>query len=507
MSKMTQRREDRSARSGATLSEFGAGRRNFLAGAAIAAVGVVAVAAPARADDAGAAGAAGAAGTDSSSGDAAKGHPQAPLTVREGPISPLDREFNFDPAAGADNTSAIQAAINKAMTAPGGEVALPAGELYVSGLAVDYRGTPTQPVNGLPYGYAGPKIVGAGMRKTRVIQIAGSTNDIFTVCGQVDTNAGPANNNKATGVMLADFELTGTTGGGHGLYLRSLVNCEFRNLWIQKTGRSGIFRERATFVSGVNDEYSYANAFNKIKIVSAGGWGVEDSGLASIGGSMTNVEALSPALGGFLLAPTNMTLLDCQAIGGTVGLQSVRNQNLRSVNSGLTLLNFRSEGSRGPYEIKIDAGISHMIVNPNFFPTSGAHCLGVGVDNRGADFFVRNMTVVGGYFGVIRSQFPSQKAMVLGSDARSTRFITPTIELGAGVDDEYALVTDGGYRSSFDLPGTTSVAAQGYTTQNRFADAIPTPAAGQVNEGWEKSGAAWRKVAVFPDGHRVVIAS
>ncbi|RFA07798.1 hypothetical protein B7R54_00170 [Subtercola boreus] len=501
---MTERRAESKALKGAPLSEFGTGRRNFLAGAAIAAAGVVAAAAPARAD----------AATPDNTGTAAaaeaarKGGPhQTPITVTEGPISPLDPEFNFNQTPGADNTAAIQAAITKAMTAPGGEVALPAGELYVSGLAVDYRGTPTQPSNGLPYGYAGPKIVGAGMRKTRIIQIAGSTKDIFTVCGQVDDKSGPANNNKATGVMLADFELTGTPGGGNGLYLRSLVNCEFRNLWIQKTGKSGIFRERATFVGGVNDEYSYANAWNKIKIVAPGGWGVEDSGLASIGGSMTNVEAISPGLGGFLLAPTNMTLLDCQAIGGTVGLQSVRNQNLRSVNSGLTLLNFRSEGSRGPYEIKIDAGISHMIVNPNFFPTSGASCLAVGVDNRGSDYYVRNLTVVGGYFGVIRSQFPNQKAMVLGSDARSTRFITPTIELGAGVDDEYALVTDGGYRSSFDLPGTTSVAAQGYTTQNRFADAVPTPAAGAVNEGWEKNGATWRKVAVFPDGHRVVIAS
>jgi hypothetical protein len=470
-------------------------RRNFLlAAAAATAAGVVGGGtAPARASE-----------------PLARDAPPKPrptaITVTEGPISPLDHGFGFVDRAGADNTGAVQAAITKAMTAPGGEVSLPAGEIHVRSLSVDYRNSPVQPVNGLPYGYAGPKIVGAGMRQTKLVQIAGATEDVFTVTGQVDTKAGPANNNKATGVVLADFEITGTPTGGHGLYLRSLVNCEFRNLWIQRAGKSGIFRERATFVSGVNDEYSYANAFNKIKIVSPGGWGVQDSGLASIGGSMTNVEAISPGLGGFLLAPTNMTLLDCQAIGGTVGLQSVRNQNRRSVNSGLTLLNFRSEGSRDGYEIKIDAGISHMIVNPNFFPTAGAHCLGVGVDAAGPDFHVRNLTVVGGYFGVIRGQFPEQKAIKLGADSRSTRFITPTLELAPGVD-ETDLIDDRGYRSSFDLPGYRGMSPAGYTTQNRFAGTVPTPEAGSVNEGWEKAGDGWRKVAVFPDGHRVIIAS
>jgi hypothetical protein len=502
MSKKTPRSSDTAHENAPTATGQGSARRNFLTASAVAAAGAVAsvasIGSPANA------------ATDTSLAGKPKppkGPKPAAVTVNEGPISPLDPEFGFVDVAGADNTSAVQAAINKAMTAPGGEVSLPAGQIHVRGLSVDYRNSPVQPVNGQPYGYAGPKIIGAGMRQTKIIQIAGATEDIFTVTGQVGDKAGPANNNKATGVVLADFEMTGTTGGGHGLYLRALVNCEFRNLWIQKTGKSGIFRERATFVSGVNDEYSYANAFNKIKIVSPGGWGVQDSGLASIGGSMTNVEAISPGLGGFLLAPTNMTLLDCQAIGGTVGLQSVRNQNRKSVNSGLTLLNFRSEGSRNGYEIKIDAGISHMIVNPNFFPTSGAHCLGVGVDGLGSDFYVRNLTVVGGYFGVIRSQFPTAKAIVLGPDARSTRFITPTIELGSGVDDEASLIVDNGYRSSFDLPGYTSMAAAGYTTQNRFAGSVPTPAAGSVNEGWEQNGSGWRKVAVFPDGRRVTIAS
>ncbi|KQM60943.1 hypothetical protein [Agreia sp. Leaf210] len=509
MSKKTESQNDEPISSENRSDEKGTGRRLFLTGAAIAAAGVVTAVGPARI-------AAAAGMTASSASGAASGVVAAPpgpkppkqLTVNEKPISPLDPEFHYDRTPGADNTAAVQAAISKAMTAPGGEVSLPAGEIYVTALAVDYRNSPTQPVNGLPYGYAGPKITGAGMRQTKIIQIAGSTADIFTVCGQVDSNAGPANNNKATGVTIADLELTGTPGGGNGLYLRSLVNCEFRNIWMQKTGKSGIFRERATFVGGVNDEYSYANSFNKIKIVSPGGWGVQDSGIASIGGSMTNVEAISPGLGGFLLAPTNMTLLDCQAIGGTVGLRSVRNQTLRSVNSGLTLLNFRSEGSREGYEILVEAGISHMIVNPNFFPTSGAHCLGVGLGDENSDNYVRNLTVVGGYFGVI-SKFGDQKAMVLGPNSRNTRFVNPTIELGGGeaARTEESLISDGGYRTSFDLPGYTSMTPQGYTTQNRFADSIPTPAADQVNEGWEKNGSTWQKVAVFPDGRRVVIAS
>jgi hypothetical protein len=276
MSKKTPRSSDTTHENAPTATGQGSARRNFLTASAVAAAGAVAsvasIGSPANA------------ATDTSLAGKPK-PPKGPkptaVTVNEGPISPLDPEFGFIDVAGADNTSAVQAAINKAMTAPGGEVSLPAGQIHVRGLSVDYRNSPVQPVNGQPYGYAGPKIIGAGMRQTKIIQIAGATEDIFTVTGQVGDKAGPANNNKATGVVLADFEMTGTTGGGHGLYLRSLVNCEFRNLWIQKTGKSGIFRERATFVSGVNDEYSYANAFNKIKIVSPGGWGVQDSGLAS----------------------------------------------------------------------------------------------------------------------------------------------------------------------------------------------------------------------------------
>ncbi|PPH50674.1 hypothetical protein [Rathayibacter sp. AY1E1] len=468
-------------------------RRLFLAGGAAAL--------------AGAAGAVGAATPAAAAPPADAPGQKKRLTVTEGPISPLDKEFRWDDRAGADNTRAVQAAIDKAMTAPGGEVSLPAGEIRVTGLAVDYRGYPVQPENGPPYGYAGPKIVGAGMRQTRIVQIEGSTRDIFTVSGQTGDAAGPANNNKATGVVLADFEMTGTPSGGHGMSLRSLVNCEFRNLWIQKTGKSGIFRERATFVSGVDDEYSYANSWNKIKIVAPAGWGVEDSGKASIGGSMTNVEAISPGLGGFLLAPTNMTLLDCQAIGGTVGLRSIRNENRRSVNSGLTLINFRSEGSRDGWEVLIEAGTSHMIVNPNFFPTSGANCLGVGLTNGGADFEVRNLTVLGGFYGLSLGRFPQQKAIVLGSDSSQTRLVNPFIERGAAGVDEGSLIVDDGRLTSFELGRGRVERAAGYTTVARAPETIPTPPAGQVNEGWERSGDTWRKVAVFPDGHRVVIAS
>ncbi|MFG6475436.1 hypothetical protein ACFXP7_03515 [Microbacterium sp. P06] len=490
MSKMTDS-EQRSNR--ATNDEpRNPGRRTLLAGAAVTVGALATTMVPSAAQAA-----------ERQEGMVRPGRAQ----VTEKPISPLDAEFRWDSRAGADNTAAVQAAIDKAMRTPGGEVSLPAGEIRVRGLKVDYRGFPVQPVNGLPYGYAGPKIVGAGMRQTKIVQIEGATEDIFTVSGQVGDAAGPANNNKATGVTLADFEMTGTPTGGHGLYLRSLVNCEFRNLWIQRTGKSGIFRERATFVSGVDDEYSYANSWNKIKIVSPGGWGVEDSGLASIGGSMTNVEAISPGKGGFLLAPTNMTLLDCQAIGGSVGLRSVRNQNRSSINSGLTLLNFRSEGSRDGYEVLIEAGTSHMIVNPNFFPTSGAHCLGVGMTEQGPDFYVKNLTVVGGFFGLSADRFPNQKAIMLGSDSRGSRFVHPTIERWGNTRDEAEFIVDNGYRSSFELPGAVTEAPAGFTTVSRAPASIPVPAAGSVNEGWERSGDVWQKVAVFSDGRRVVIAS
>jgi hypothetical protein len=103
-------------------------RRLFLAGGAVAltgAAGAVATASPAAA----------APPAD------APGQKKR-LSVTEGPISPLDREFGWDDRPGADNTRAVQGAIDKAMTAPGGEVSLPAGEIRVTGLAVDYTGYP-----------------------------------------------------------------------------------------------------------------------------------------------------------------------------------------------------------------------------------------------------------------------------------------------------------------------------------------------------------------------------
>lgn len=96
----------------------------------------------------------------------AAAEPRRPGRIRvvDAPLSPLDREYGFDYTPGSDNTPAMQAVIDKAMTADGGQVVLPAGDIWVSGLSVDYRGYPTQNENGLPYGYAGPKITGAGMR-------------------------------------------------------------------------------------------------------------------------------------------------------------------------------------------------------------------------------------------------------------------------------------------------------------------------------------------------------
>ena len=357
-----------------------------------------------------------------------------------------------------DDTIAIQSALTAAMRAPGSSVVMPAGDFLVSTIGIDYSGAswPAQPESGAPYGYPCPEFRGMGPRKTRLIQKSGSTGPILTVKGKTGTASGPANNNKATGARISGMELVGTPSGGHGIHVQSAVNAAFENIWVRETGRSGVYLAREYFVSGVDDEYSYANSFARMKLVSNARWGVECSGTTSIGASMYDIEAIGNAHGGFKLAPTNMNLYGCQAIGnGTAnasgrGLLAVKNSNATSVNSALNLIGFRSEGNSAPggYEIEIESGIGYAINVPSFYPTTGAHCIGIGLKSYGTAAYVLSLQVLGGYFGTHPTDFPKQKAIVLGSDARDTLIMNPRFTYnGSGLTPE-ALIADSGFRTS-----------------------------------------------------------
>jgi hypothetical protein len=369
------------------------------------------------------------------------------------------RSFGAKGDGVTDDTAAVQACLNAAMVAGGATVYFPPGTYSVTSVGVDYSGSAwsAQPESGAPYGYAAPRITGAGVRHSRIVQRAGSTGDVFRIVGKTGTDAGPGNNNKVTGLVLEHLEIEGVSTGGHGIYLRTLVNCTVRNVWVRTPGKSGLYFARETFVSGVDDEYSYANTLREVKVVNAGGWGIEHSGTASIGGSYYDVEAIGCKLGGFKVAPTNLNLYGCQAIGCGLGLLegrgllSVRNANTSSVNSALNLVGFRSEGNgmAGSYEVEIQSGIGYAIETPSFYPTTGAHCLGVGLMANGSAGFVQALHVRGGFFGTSPASYPNQKAVVLGSDARDTLVDNPRFQYNGGVTTPDALITDGGFRSSF----------------------------------------------------------
>jgi hypothetical protein len=355
-----------------------------------------------------------------------------------------------------DDTIAINRALAASMAPDGAAVYFPPGDYSVTTIGVDYSGTAwaAQADSGAPYGYPGPRVYGAGSHKTRIVQRAGSTGDVFRVVGKTGTDAGPANNNKVAGLVLENLTIVGVAGGGHGLYLRTLVNCTFRNIAI-RTAKSGVYLARETFVSGVDDEYSYANSFHGVKLVSNREWGFECSGTASIGGSLYDVEAIGNALGGFKLAPTNMTLTGCQAIGNGKdliagrGLLAIANTNTTSVNSTLKLVNFRSEESSTPggYEIEIQSGISFSIDNPNVFATHGAHGIGLGLADGKK---VLGLHIEGGFYGVTPGS--GQKVLDIGPGAFDTNVKLGQINFSAdNIPSDF--IRDNGIRTSIEWPG------------------------------------------------------
>jgi hypothetical protein len=428
------------------------------------------------------------------------------------------RSFGAKGDGVTDDTAALQACIDQAMTMSGSSIEIHAGTFLVTNLGIDYSLAkwPTQAISGAPYGYAAPSIIGQGIKKTIIKQKAGATGDLFVVSGKVGTQAGPANNNKVTGAELADLELLGNKTGGHGLRIRSLVNSSFKNLWVSDAGKSGIYFERETFVSGVNDEYSYSNTFTNVKVKTNGRWGIECSGSASIGGTFYDVEAINNTLGGWLVAPTNMALHGCQAIGNGKnlidgrGLLAIRNTNSTSVNSTLILDGFRSEGNSQPggFEIEIAAGIGYEVSAPAFYATTGASCLGIGLRGLGGDGYVQALTVTGGYYGITTNTYPDQKAIVLGSDARDTVIKGGRYNFQGTLNTVESVVVDGGFRTSVEHPSMVRFGANGVLSLMRSLTTNPGGRGGEAQLFQRVNANSKIEVCVkMPTGDPIVLAT
>jgi hypothetical protein len=414
-----------------------------------------------------------------------------------------------------NDTVAVEKAYALSMATGHAHVELGPFDYSVTSVGIDYSSSAwaVQPDSGEPFGYPAPRISGSATRKSRLVQRPGSTGHVLRIIGKTGTDAGPANNNKVTGLVVENLEIVGTPGGGHGIYIRSVVNPSFENVWVHHA-KSGIYCARETFVSGVDDEYMYGLVFRSVRLFENREWGLACSGTTSIGGSMYDVEAIRNVLGGFKLAPTSMTLVNCKAIGngqGDVnarGLLSVANSITTSNNSGLTLIGFRSEGNSAPggYEVEIQAGIGFAMFNPEFYPTQGAHCLGVGLGQT----LVQGLTSVGGFWGVSTAQ-PGQKAIVLGPKAVDASFdIPPVGNFGAPATPISDWIQDGGVRSSFRTTGNVRFPAEGGIAFTRIlpSDAVVAPLQGQVQTfARYTSGGKQAVYMQFGTGPAVLIAT
>jgi hypothetical protein len=439
--------------------------------------------------------------------------PRAPVA-----LNPLD--FGAVGDGTTDDTRAVQACLDAAMAVSGSSVEFPARSFRVSSVGIDYSKAkwPVQPESGEPFGYSSPTVRGQGSKKTRLIQIPGSTGDVFTVSGKIGSETGPANNNKATGARVEGMEIVGTSTGRNGLYLRSLVNSRFSDLVIRGNGRSGIYFARETFTQTDprDDEYSYANSFHDVKTVENGEWGVACSGTTSIAASFYDVEASRNGVGGWFVAPTNMALYSCQAIGNGFGsfaargLLAVRNTNPASVNSSLMLINFRSEGNGGvnAVEVELASGIGYTVINPSFYPTGGAHCLSLGDRNLGQDGYLQSPYVQGGYYGTNSTTWPTQKAIILGSDSRNAMVKGGRYNFTSITGTVDQLVDDRGFRSSIETPANVRFGANGVLSLMRDVTVAPGGRQGESQLFQRTNVDGKQEVVVkFSTGDPVVLAT
>ena len=357
-------------------------------------------------------------------------------------------------ASDADHTRAMSAFF-AALMRTGGTGILPPGEIRVTSTGIDYSGSqwPKQPLSGAPYGYPAIEVHGYGRRVTTIRQIAGATGDIFTVQGKLGADAGPAANNKAT-VTLSGFSLVGTRTGRHGLYLRSLLHSRITDLELNATGAAGVYFARPNFTAA-NDEYSYANVIEGLRVITAGTWGVDCDGVNAIDIVMRDTEIVNCAAGGIRMAPTNSRFGNTRIIGCGAGVKAARGfvaiptTNASSMISELGIDGIRLEGNSGPggYQMEIGAGVGATVHGYNIVTGGdlGAHGIGVGLTNTGTRLAMDTLVGRGTMF-MTPTKYPKQKVVVVGPDGRDTRVEKPSTPNNP--DAKYdAIVSSSGLRS------------------------------------------------------------
>ena len=357
-------------------------------------------------------------------------------------------------ASDADHTAAMSAFF-AALMRTGGTGILPPGEIRVTSTGIDYSGAqwPKQALSGAPYGFPAIEVHGYGRRVTTIRQIAGATGDIFTVQGKLGADAGPAANNKAT-VTLSGFSLVGTRTGRHGLYLRSLLHSRITDLELNATGAAGVYFARPNFTAA-NDEYSYANVIEGLRVITAGTWGVDCDGVNAIDIVMRDTEIVNCVAGGIRMAPTNSRFGNTRIIGCGAGVKAARGfvaiatTNASSMISELGIDGIRLEGNsgQGGYQMEIGAGVGATIHGYNIVTggDGGAHGIGVGLTNTGTRLAMDTLVGRGTMF-MTPTKYPKQKVVVVGPDGRDTRVEKPSTPNNP--DAKYdAVVSNSGLRS------------------------------------------------------------
>jgi hypothetical protein len=343
-------------------------------------------------------------------------------------------QFGFV-ASAANHTTAMRSFFN-ALQKTGGTGILPPTEIRVTSTGIDFSSAvwAKQPLSGAPYGYPAITVQGYGRRVTTIKQIAGSTTDLFTVQGKLGADAGPAANNKVS-ATLTGFSLTGVKTGRHGLYLRSLLHSRITDLELNATGGAGVYFARPNFTAA-NDEYSYANVIEGLRVIAAGTWGVDCDGINAIDIVMRDTEIVNCVAGGIRIAPTNAKFENTRIIGCGAGVKAARGfvtiptSNAASMISELNVSGLRLEGNSGPggYQLELGAGVGATVNSYNVITGGdlGAHGVGVGVTNHGTRLTTDTLIGRGTMF-MSPTKYPKQKVVVVGPYARDTRVERPAL--------------------------------------------------------------------------------
>ncbi|RFA20789.1 hypothetical protein [Subtercola boreus] len=354
-------------------------------------------------------------------------------------------QFGFK-SGDADHTVAMNAFF-LALMKTGGHGYLPPGDIRVrsTGFNYDDPAIARQVGSGVPYGFPEVIVEGYGRGVTRLRQISGSTGDAFVVKGKTGTSTGPGANNKAR-VTLKNFSIFGTSAGRHGIYTRSLLHSRFVDLEISGSGKAGIFAAREVFTAA-NDEYSYANVIDGLRIINAGSWGYDCDGINAIDVVVRDTEIINCISGGVRIAPTNARFDNVRIIGcgqgnkAGRGFLAIPTTNTASSVSELNINGIRLEGNSalGGYQLELSGGVGATVNGYNIVTSGdkGAHGIGVGVMQLGGIKTARNSLIGRGTMFMGQGSYPSQRAVVVGPDGLDSR-----VELMALPNDSSATFDD-----------------------------------------------------------------